>query len=72
MPTHFVRGRKGKGSDDVKIMLGGVLLKMMLDYKGGEGVKNLRKSDYVTCERSLISTAIHKNMESNILANTFQ
>ena len=53
-------------------MLGGVLLKMMLDYKGGEGVKNLRKSDYVTCERSLISTAIHKNMESNILANTFQ
>ena len=45
---------------------------MMLDYNGGRGVKNLRKSDYVTCERSLISTVIHKNMESNILANTFQ
>ena len=26
---------------------------MMLEYKGGEGVKNLEKSDYVICERSL-------------------
>ena len=26
---------------------------MMLDYKGGEGVENLGKSDSVICERSL-------------------
>ena len=26
---------------------------MMFDYKGGRGVKNLEKSDYVICERSL-------------------
>ena len=31
---------------------GGYLM-MMLDYKGGRGVKNLGKSDYVIRERSL-------------------
>ena len=31
---------------------GGYLM-MMLDYKGGKGVKNLGKSDYIISEHSL-------------------
>ena len=41
---HFVR-EGGVGSHYAGIIIGGGYLMMMVDYKGGTGVKNLRKSD---------------------------
>ena len=35
----------------------------MLDYKGGRGLKNLEKSDYVICERSLYKYLPNVNLK---------
>ena len=51
----MIMGEGEGGSHDVDIILGGCYLMMMLGYKGGRGVKNLGKSDYVIIsERSFI------------------
>ena len=43
----MIMGEGDGGSHDVDIILGGGYLMMMLGYKGGRGVKNQGKSDYV-------------------------
>ena len=43
----------GADSRDVDIIIGGCYLMMILDYKGESRFKNLGKSDYVICGRSL-------------------
>ena len=51
----MIMGEVEGASHDVDIILRGGYLMMMLGYKGGKGVKNLGKSDYVIIsERFLI------------------
>ena len=52
MTIHFLRGSGGGVETMLTYIRRGGYLMMMLDYKGGEEVKNLGKSDYIISEYS--------------------
>ena len=49
---HSLRGSRDRGGGWGETMWRGGYLMMILDYKGGKGVKNLGKSDNIVSECS--------------------